>query len=157
MNRLRRLVCALSADRVAAILLFIVFAVYGIVGSGIAPALESDIVGPGFFPSIIGTLGAGLALAMLLKSSPESKAAVLDVDLVALVPAGLLLAYVLALQYAGFPLATVAFLTVTFKYLGCPGWRRSAVYAFLSTAALIGVFHYGLELTLPHSELVRML
>ena len=154
MALVRRLAASLTADRIAALVFLVVFAAYGIEGYGIPAALDVDIVGPGFFPSFIAVLGVGLALVLLFQRPSGSRTGVFEFDGVALAPVLLLLVYVLSLETLGFPIATVVFLTVTFRYLGCPGWRRAVIYSFASTAALVGLFHYGLELRLPPGELI---
>jgi putative tricarboxylic transport membrane protein len=155
MNILRRIRNRLSADRLAALLFLAVFAAYGLAGRRISAALDSDVVGPGFFPSIIAVLGIILALTMLLQPQRGGAKPLLRPDAVALAPVLLLLAYALVLEYVGFALATVAFLTVTFRYLGCSGWRRAVIYGVMATAALVALFHYGLDLHLPRGELIR--
>lgn len=157
MEALRRLAARLGADRLAALLLFAVFVAYGIAGSGIEAALESDIVGPGFFPEIIAMLGGGLALVLLLQSRPAEGARVFAFDPVSLAPVALLLGYVLLLEDLGFPIATLLFLTLGFRYLGCPGWARSVVYASIATVALVALFRYGLELTLPRGTFIKLI
>lgn len=156
MSRLRRLVAALVADRIAAVLFVAVFAAYGIAGQSIRASLETDVVGPGLFPGIIAVLGVGLALIMLVKPGPTADEHRVHFDAVALAPAGLLLAYVLSLEFVGFPLATAVFLAAAFKYLGCPGRIRPVIYSVVSTAALVGLFHYSLGLWLPRGELLRI-
>jgi len=156
MSVLRRIAAALSADRIAALLFLAVFAAYGIGGSGIRAALDSDIVGPGFFPGIIAVLGAILALALLFQPREGEPRPLMNFDPMALAPVALLLFYVLVLEYIGFALATVVFLVAAFKYLGCPGWGRSVLYSIVATAAIIALFRYGLELGLPRGELIRL-
>lgn len=161
MRLVRRLVAALSADRLAAVLLFALFALYGIVGGNIPAALEADVVGPGFFPRIIAVVGAGLALTMFFhprrSEGEDQRERAFDLDLTVLAPAVLLLAYVLSLETIGFPVATVLFLAVTFRYLGRRGWGRAVLYSVVATAALVALFRFGLELRLPPGELIRLL
>lgn len=157
MTILRRLAAALSADRVAALLFLAVFAAYGVGGSRIRAALDSDVVGPGFFPDIIAVLGVVLAVIMLLRPDDDGVSKpLMDFDPVALAPAALLLVYVLVLEYLGFALATVMFLILAFRYLGCPGWTRPVLYSLVATAAIVGLFRYGLDLSLPRGELIRL-
>lgn len=157
MNRLRRLIAALGADRIAALLFLALFAAYGIGARGIRASLEADVVGPGFFPGIIAVLGAGLAVIMLIKPGAREGERVIDFDAVALAPAGLLLAYVLSLEFVGFPIATALFLVAAFKYLGCPGWVRPVIYSIVATTVLVLLFHHLLGLMLPRGELLRLL
>lgn len=157
---LHRLAASLNADRVAALLFLALFALYGIAGYGIPPALEADVVGPGFFPTIIAVAGVALALIMLFRPHPGGDEArqgrMFDLDLTACVPAVLLLAYVLSLETIGFVTATVLFLAVTFRYLGRLSWARSGFYSVVVTVAVVALFRYGLDLKLPSGNLVRL-
>ena len=144
-----------TPDRIAALLLACVFAGYGYAAGRIPTALEADVVCPGFFPRIVAVVGFMLALALLLQPAGERSGRLFVFDRVALAPAGLLLVYALTLEIVGFLTATLVFLAVAFKYLGCPGWARSVLYSVIGTAAIIALFRYGLELKLPAGELVR--
>jgi hypothetical protein len=149
---MRKLQLWLSADRVAALLFLCLFAAYGLMGSGIRSALSVDVVGPGFFPTVIGIFGAVLALIFLLQ--PRKKAGtVFEPDLVALAPIGLLLLYVFSLPVVGFTVATPIFLAIAFKFLGCPGWVRPVVFAAIATAVAVFLFSYLLEVRLPSSHI----
>ena len=149
---MRRLQLWLSADRVAALLFLGLFAAYGLMGSRIRSALSVDVVGPGFFPTVIGIFGVGLALVFLLQ--PKKKGGtVFEPDLVALAPIGLLLLYVFSLPIIGFTVATPIFLAIAFKFLGCPGWLRPVVFALIGTAVAIFLFSYLLEVRLPTSHM----
>lgn len=154
MARLRSLLARLGADRIAALLFLAVFSAYGIGARALHASLEADVVGPGFFPGIIAVLGVGLAIAMLVRSGGDSSERAIDFDPVALAPAALLLAYVLSLDYIGFPLATTLFLVAAFRYLGCPGWLRPVIYSVIATAALVGLFHHVLGLMLPRGSVL---
>lgn len=149
---MRKLQLWLSADRVAALLFLILFAVYGLMGSRIRSALSVDVVGPGFFPTVVGILGAGLALLFLLQPKKRDEA-IFEPDLIALAPIGLLLAYVLSLPIIGFTVATPIFLAIAFKFLGCPGWLRPVVFALIATAVAVFLFAYLLEVRLPTSHI----
>jgi len=150
---MRKLRLWLSADRIAALVFLGVFAVYSFLGSQIRSALSVDVVGPGFFPTAVGILGAGLAIVLLFRRK-EGEAPLFEPDLVALVPVILLLLYVASLPIFGFRVATPVFLTVAFKFLGCPGWLRAAIYAAISTAVAVFIFNYLLEVRLPTSHLL---
>lgn len=155
---MHKLLARISADRLAALVFLCVFAAYGITGNSIPPALARDVVGPDLFPRWIAILGVVLACFLFFQGRPDDRdnAAALDFDLVALAPAGLLMVYALFLDTIGFPIASVVFLTVTFKYLGCPGWLRSLAYSVVSTAAAVVLFRYGLGLYLPPGALLPL-
>jgi hypothetical protein len=157
MSRLRRLLGALGADRIAALLFLLVFAAYGLAARGTRASLEADVVGPGFFPGIIAVLGAGLALIMLIRPAVKPDERAIEFDAVALTPAAILLVYVLSLPYLGFTVSTAVFLLGTFKYLGCPGWVRPIAYSAIATAVLIGLFQHLLGLMLPRGEVLRLM
>jgi hypothetical protein len=150
---MRKLQLWLSADRVAALLFLCLFAAYGLMGSRIRSALAVDVVGPGFFPTVIGIFGVGLALVFLLQPGKKEGEAVFELDLVALAPISMLLLYVFSLPIVGFTVATPIFLAVAFKFLGCPGWLRPIVFALIGTAIAIFLFSYLLEVRLPTSHM----
>jgi putative tricarboxylic transport membrane protein len=150
---------SISADRAAALILVVGFAAYGAYGHSFESSLGVDYVGPGFFPTVIGILGAVLSGILLLRPEAASEGAErssLLPELHALVPLGLMLAYVLSLDFLGFPIATLAFLVLAVRYLGCPTWFAAAVFGVAGTAGAILLFHYGLELRLPQGELIRL-
>jgi hypothetical protein len=150
---MRKLQLWLSADRVAALLFLCLFAAYGLMGSRIRSALSVDVVGPGFFPTVVGIFGVGLALVFLLQPGKKKAEAVFEPDLVALAPIGLLLLYVASLPIIGFTVATPVFLAVAFKFLGCPGWLRPVVFALIATAVAVFLFSYLLGVRLPTSHI----
>ncbi len=150
---MRKLQLWLSADRVAALLFLCLFAAYGLMGSRIRSALAVDVVGPGFFPTMVGIFGACLALFFVLQPRKKKEETVFELDLVALAPIGMLLLYVLSLPVVGFRVATPIFLAVAFKFLGCPGWLRPVIYAVLATAVAVFLFAYLLEVRLPTSHI----
>jgi len=143
----------LSADRVAALVFLCVFAAYGFFGSQIRSALSVDVVGPGFFPTVVGIIGAGLAIVLLASRKADDEP-LFEPDIVALAPVALLLLYVVSLPIVGFLVATPIFLTVGFRFLGCPSWLRAVIYAVLATAAAYLLFHTFLEVRLPTSHLL---
>lgn len=148
-----------TADRVAAIVFLAFVAAYGWEGARFSAALQVDVVGPAFFPKILTVAGAVLGLVLLLgrgeaQKEPEQDGA--GSHLTALVPVLLLLAYVLLLVPVGFPLATTAFLTVTFRYLGVPSWGSALLYAVAIMAAAFLLFHVALEVRLPLGVFARL-
>lgn len=143
----------LSADRIAALLFLAAVAIYGWQGAQFTAVLQVDVIGPSFFPKILTAAGVLLGV-LLLVSGTEQKAttsgdAPARGEFVALAPAALLLAYILALEPAGFPIATVVFLAAAFKYLGHPSWAGAVVYSVVATAVTFLVFYVGLGLRLP--------
>ena len=123
----------LGADRVAALLFLLVVAFYGWQTWQFTATMQSDVVGPSFYPRVLAL--AGLVLGLMLLFKPAASAAGEDSDapspqrdLGVVAPALLLLSYVFALQPAGFPLATVVFLAS-----GC--WARGTGGALLAGAS----------------------
>jgi putative tricarboxylic transport membrane protein len=150
---------SISADRVAALILVVGFAAYGVHGHSFESSLGVDYVGPGFFPTVIGIFGVILAGILLVGRQPAREGAEQanpSLELRVLVPLGLMLAYVLSLDYLGFPIATLVFLVLTVRYLGCPTWLAAVAFGVAGTAVAILLFHYGLELRLPQGDLIRL-
>jgi putative tricarboxylic transport membrane protein len=150
---------SISADRVAALILVVGFAAYGVHGHSFESSLGVDYVGPGFFPTAIGIFGVILAGILLVSRQPAREGAEQanpSLELRVLVPLGLMLAYVLSLDFLGFPIATLVFLVLTVRYLGCPTWLAAVVVGVAGTAVAILLFHYGLELRLPQGDLIRL-
>ncbi len=142
-----------SADRLTAILFIGFVAVYGWDGARLTASLQVDVIGPAFFPKILAALGLVLGILLFVRAAPRAAAPQDDAesgsDLAALVPAALLLAYVLAFEPLGFPLATVVFLAVSLRYLKHPGWPSAIGISIAITAALWGLFSTALGLKLP--------
>jgi len=163
----------LGADRIIALLCLGVVLLYGWGGSNLATALQGDVIGPALFPAVLATVGALLCVVLFVSgrppSAPDASSAAdpagssaaaettatpapapdPDRDLPALVPAALLLAYVLVLEPLGFLLSTTVFLVLAFRYLGHPRWRSALAYAVVFTAAIYVLFHIGLGIKLP--------
>ncbi len=150
----------LGADRIAALLFLALTALYGWDASKLTTSLQADVIGPTFFPKILTALGIVLGVMLLLRkpcgADANSASAKGGSDLKALAPAGIMLAYVLAFVPLGFPLATVIFLTATFRYFRHPGWLSAIVYSVVLTAALLALFKYGLGLKLPLGVTARL-
>lgn len=148
----------ISADRLAALILIISFTAYGLYGSTLESSLGVDVVGPDFFPRAIAVFGGFLSVLLLIRRpgerSPGDRSGAVATELRAIVPLGMMVIYVLSLDFLGFPIATVLFLIVTVKYLGCPTWLGAIVFAVLSTVAAVLLFRYGLVLRLPRGDLI---
>ena len=146
-DKLRALVVG---DRLLALLFLALLAIYGWDALRMNPALSADVVGPGFFPKILTVAGVVLAVTLLASARPQaaSKASA-QLELAALAPLGLLIAYALAFEWAGFILSTTVFLTLTFRYLGSPTWRGAITAAVVVTAAIVVLFEFVLDLKLP--------
>lgn len=147
-----RLAELLTPDRIAALLFIAATVVYGWQGAKFTAALQADVIGPAFFPKIL--TGAAVILGVILlfqrggkKLEEEDRG---DRHYIAvLTPLVLLLAYALAFEGLGFPLATVMFLTVCFRFLGQPAWAGAFGWAVGITAVIFVTFQYALDLKLP--------
>jgi len=141
-----------NADRIAALLFLALVAVYGWQSTHFSAALEVDVVGPGFFPKILAVFGLVLGLLLFFGRSREEAggdAGEARSDLAAMTPAALLLGYVMVLEPAGFPVATLGFLAATFRYLGYPSWKGALLLAAIITAVIFGLFYLVLDVRLP--------
>jgi putative tricarboxylic transport membrane protein len=158
---------SISADRAAALVLIVAFSAYGLYGSRLESSLGVDFVGPDFFPKAIGICGVGLAIVLLVQDHIRTRANAADAskdggaspgwfDVTVAIPFAMMLAYVLSLEYLGFPIASALFLVFTARILGCPSWIWSIVFGVLSTAAVVFLFRYGFTLRLPQGVLIRL-
>ena len=155
-----RMTIALTADRVAALIFLAVVVAYGWGGSQLTAALQGDVIGPAFFPRILTVLGLALGVLLFVQGrAREAKDASErpGSDISALVPAAMLLGYVLVLEWLGFPVATVLFLAFAFRYLGHPSWIGATGYAVVITTAVFALFQYALDLKLPLGILSKLL
>jgi putative tricarboxylic transport membrane protein len=147
----------ISADRVAALILIVLFSAYGFYGSGLESSLGVDVVGPDFFPKAVAILGvfiSGILLIRRPKASESDKRSDSSTELWAFVPIALMLGYVLSLDFLGFPIATFVFLGLSARYLGCPTWIAAMAFGLVSTIAAVLLFRYGLVLRLPKGDLI---
>jgi putative tricarboxylic transport membrane protein len=149
----------ISADRLVALILIVFFAAYGLHGSSLESSLGVDVVGPDFFPTVIGVLGVALGgLLLVHRHSASEGTARADGgrERSVVLTVGLMLVYVLSLDFLGFPIATLAFLVLAARYLGCPTWLGAVIFGLAGTAAAILLFHYGLAVRLPQGDLIRL-
>jgi len=152
MSRPERMKKVLTADRLAALVFMLLVLLYGWDASKLTASLQGDVIGPTFFPKILTVLGIVLGVLLFLQGAPgkpEGASGESGSDFAALVPAVMLLVYVLSLEWLGFPLATVLFLAVAFRYLGHPGWPGAAGYSVVITGVVFVLFYFALGLKLP--------
>lgn len=153
-----RMKISLGSDRIAALLFLCVVLVYGWGGTQLTASLQGDVIGPAFFPRILTVLGLVLVVLLFVQGAPaagKDKADGEGSDIMALVPAAMLLAYALVFESLGFLLATPLFLIVAFRYLGHPGWIGVLGYSGLVTAVTFALFQYLLDIRLPPGILAR--
>lgn len=138
------------ADRIAAVVIFVVAVNYARIARAYHGLTVADIVGPSAYPYIIGGLMAILAVFLFFQSRPEpagkafwarhGKPILLAISLYA---------YIRLLEPAGFILSTFAFLAAGHVWLGERSWVRSAALGAAVTAALWFLFNRLLGLSLP--------
>jgi len=148
-----------SHDGVVALLVAAVCIAYLRGARGFQSPLVADPLGPSAFPTILGWAGLILATAQIVLAwsgrvttggSPASFRRSLRPFLLF----GLLIAYALALESAGYLLATIAFVLISLGMLGEPLWRGCLVAVGFS-----GGFYYlfvkVLKINLPIGAIFR--
>jgi len=144
-------------DRFAAVLIFIVSALYVRYAVTFQPPFfRSEALGPATFPLMIGGMMLLLSTALFVQSfraAPGPATAWAGVG-AALGLWAMLLGYVLLFDQAGFLLSTAAFLCGGFWLLGVRPWWKIGLYAVFFTAATFYVFNL-LDVRLPAGEWLR--
>lgn len=121
--------------------------------------------GPGFFPLILGVLGAVLAALLIGRTAREPAAAVGEAageigDVDALIPdhaamgriigiVALLAAAFLALDPIGYRLTALAFITLVLVLLGVRNVLATAIIAVVGSFGVFHSFYYWLKVPLP--------
>ena len=148
-----------SHDSVVALLFAAVCIAYLRGAQGLQSPLVADPLGPSAFPTILGWTGLILAAAQIVlarsaRLATEEAPASFRQYLRPLLLFGLLIAYALALDPAGYILATIAFVLISLVMLGEPLWRGSLVAVGFS-----GGFYYlfvkVLKINLPIGAIFR--
>ena len=126
------------------------------------PMGEMDQPGAGVFPILV----AGILLAASLSSLWEGwrhrrQSPALDLPegadrsrLLKLI--GLLLIYFVTIPWAGFSLSSIIFCTLLIRLISDLTWQRSALYAFLMTAAIHIIFITILKVPMPAGILIEI-
>ncbi|MQA82572.1 MAG: tripartite tricarboxylate transporter TctB family protein [Streptosporangiales bacterium] len=131
-------------------------------GVGIAGGLQvpdsgalSDPLGPRAFPIGLGAAALVLGALLAISARTEGVAGAADTGRrrTVAVLAGAIVLYVALLIPLGYPLTTVVFLGLLFRYLGERRWWACAAIAVPVTAALYLGFAYGLGVALPTGPL----
>jgi putative tricarboxylic transport membrane protein len=146
-------------DSLAAILVATACIAYLRGAQGFQSPLVVDPLGPSAFPTMLGWSGLLLAavqimLAWIGPSSPEESPGSIREYLNPLVLFALLVAYALALEPAGYILATFAFVIISFLMLGEPLWRGGLIAVGFSTGFYY-LFVKILKINLPAGMLFR--
>lgn len=146
-------------DSLAALLIAAVCIAYLRGAQGFQSPLVADPLGPSAFPIILGWSGLILAAVQLIlgwagQGSPAERPGSVRQTLKPLALFALLVAYALALEPAGYILATFTFVIISFLMLGEPLWRGGLIAAGFS-----GGFYYlfvkVLKINLPAGLLFR--
>jgi putative tricarboxylic transport membrane protein len=146
-------------DSLAALLIAAVCIAYLRGAQGFQSPLVADPLGPSAFPIILGWSGLILAAVQIIyawtgRKSPGERPEISLQTLKPLVLFALLVAYALALEPAGYILATFAFVIISFLMLGEPLWRGGLIAAGFS-AGFYYLFVKILKINLPAGMLFR--
>ncbi len=148
-----------SHDSLAALLCAAVCIVYLRGAQGFQSPLVADPLGPSAFPTILGWSGLILAAAQMVlawsgRRATEEAPASLRHHLKPFLLFGLLIVYALALDLAGYILATIAFVLISLLLLGETLWRGCVVSVGFS-AGFYYLFVKILKINLPAGILFR--
>jgi putative tricarboxylic transport membrane protein len=146
-------------ERLVALVVVAASGVYLMTGLAL-PLGTTSRPGAGFFPIAIGAFGAIMALvwtAAAFRRAPVAAAGEPGISgpakgrVVATTAA--LLGFCFLLQWAGYPIAALVFVTVLLRCLGA-GWRAAAVTGVASAAVSYYVFGVLLNVPLPRGILL---
>lgn len=126
------------------------------------PMGEMDQPGAGVFPLLVAGILFAASLSALWEgwrnrnNSPalELPEGVGRARLLKLI--GLLLIYFVAIPWAGFSLSSIFFCTVLIRLISELSWLRSAIYAFLMTAAIHVIFITILKVPMPAGIIIEL-
>lgn len=146
-------------DSLAALLIAAICIAYLRGAQGFQSPLVADPLGPSAFPIILGWSGLILAAAQIIfawtgRGSPGERPEISLQTLKPLALFALLVVYALALEPAGYILATFAFVIISFLMLGEPLWRGGLIAAGFS-AGFYYLFVKILKINLPAGMFFR--
>lgn len=145
-----------STDRIAAIVIFVVSAIYTRLGVTFKPFLRTEALGPATFPLLVGGMMLVLSAALFAASfrAPVARRPAWAATMPALLLWVLLLGYSLAFDPLGFPLSTALFVFLALVLLRVRPWWRAALIAVAFALASWYAF-VALDVRLPRGELFR--
>lgn len=115
-------------------------------------------MGPAFYPRLLagGFLVFGLLLVIRAVREPATKATSFDARVLVMVGLvfALIVSYVAALHYLGFPLATLFFAVAFMRMLGLTSGLKVVLLSVLVTAILFTVFVVLLKMPLPSGVMI---
>ncbi|MEK3936018.1 tripartite tricarboxylate transporter TctB family protein [Sporosarcina sp. FSL W7-1349] len=110
-------------------------------------------------PLGLGYLLLGLAVILFIQNKPETeeqkeKRTLKKEDLILLlVTLGALILYVFCLEFLGFVISTIIFLSLTMRMYGYMNWTRNVIVSLVFTLFLYFAFNYLLKIYLPQGIL----
>ncbi|HET8678921.1 MAG TPA: tripartite tricarboxylate transporter TctB family protein [bacterium] len=140
----------MTADRLAAIVIFVVAVLYMRESTAFRGVTVADVVGPSAYPLLIGGLTAALAVVQFIRgSSPGVAGPFWKRHGRALLLAAALFAYTRALEPLGFLVSTFVYLTLSHLWLGERSRLRAIAVGLGLTLGLWLLFDRTLDLRLP--------
>lgn len=140
----------MTADRFAAIVLFVVAVLYVREARTFHGLTVADVVGPSAYPIMIGGLMALLAVLQFVRGKPaEAGESFWTRHGRALLLIASLFAYILLLEPLGFLVSTFVYLTFSHLWLGERVWYRAVGIGLGITVGLWLLFDRTLDLRLP--------
>jgi hypothetical protein len=115
------------------------------------PGVLYDTVGPGIFGVLVGTglLAVGILHLRMPDTRPAAAAGRSVVNRRVLGIVGACVLYLLLIDAAGYPAASVVFFLLAFRLSGVSSWMSSLVIAVCLTAAYYGIFVMYFDLLFP--------
>jgi hypothetical protein len=116
------------------------------------PPTSNGVLGPGFFPILLGILLIALSSLAILVSfvSKEEETIVFGEGTQrVIITSGIVLGYLVGVATLGFLLSTPLFLIIIMRYFHVPKWSTVLLVSFTTTAILYVVFLKFLSVSLP--------
>lgn len=154
------------SDRVAAVVIFIVSALYTRLAFTFRPFLRTEALGPATFPLLVGVLMLVCSAALFATSPrtgrtgagprthPTAPRATWKHYLPALILWALLAGYSLLFDWLGFPVSTALFVFLAMLLLEVKPWWRAAILTVVFTTAAWYLFT-TLDVRLPGGDIFR--
>ncbi|MGQ0550643.1 MAG: tripartite tricarboxylate transporter TctB family protein [Armatimonadota bacterium] len=140
----------MTADRLAAVVIFVVAVLYMRESTAFRGVTVADVVGPSAYPILIGGLTAALAVVQFVRGSSQGGGVPFwKRHGRALLLAAALFAYTRLLEPLGFLVSTFLYLTLSHRWLGERSWLRAVAVALGVTLGLWFLFDRTLDLRLP--------
>ncbi|WP_301107725.1 tripartite tricarboxylate transporter TctB family protein [Sporosarcina sp.] len=140
-------------------LIIMALAIFYLILSYRLPKLAFTKVDADVLPLGLGYLLLGLAVILFIQNKPETeeqkerrKIKKEDLNLLLVTLAALIL-YVFCLEFLGFVITTIVFLSLTMRMYGYMNWMRNIIVSFVFTFVLYLSFNYLLKIFLPQGIL----